>query len=232
MSSKHPKSLSPSSLAKYIDHTQLRPDAVEADVKKACSEAREYGFYSVCLYPKWMVQASAWLKGSETIPITVVGFPSGEPSTASKVSETLKAVQEGAREIDMVLNRTLLKSGDREAVLNDIESVVEAAGGLPVKVILETSELSMDEVKEACLIAKEAGAHFVKTSTGFSSKGAEVEKVKLMAATVQGTMGVKASGGIRGFETALEMIEAGATRLGTSASIDIVKGVGAKGQGY
>lgn len=224
--------LAPTKLAKYIDHTVLRPGATDEERKKACDEAREYGFYSVCVYWNQIEDVSRWLEGSETLPIAVVGFPGGEVPTSQKVEETLHAVRMGAREIDMVLNRDLLRAAKDSEVIRDIQDVVEAAKPYPVKVILETSELGEEEKRRACHLSKQAGAAFVKTSTGFSKSGATEADVRLMRQEVGPHIGVKASGGIRSYQTAIQMIEAGASRLGTSASVDIVRGAAAKGSGY
>ncbi len=224
--------LSPTQLAKYIDHTLLRPDADDASLEKVCNEAREYGFYSVCVYWHQVEKVAKWLAGSSVLPIAVVGFPSGEVATGEKVAETKQAILHGAREIDMVIKRSALKAGDDQAAEADVHAVVAAAGPVPVKVILETSELTEEEKHRACQIAKRAGAKFVKTSTGFSKSGASVEDVALMRAEVGTELGVKASGGIRSHETALKMIQAGASRLGTSASANIVNGASVQGEGY
>jgi len=218
--------------AQYIDHTLLRPDAKESEIAKLCEEAREFSFKTVCVEGKWVALAAKLLKGSSVLPITVVSFPKGEDHTPMKAAETLAAVKAGAKEIDMVLNRTLLKKRDHEAVFDDIRAVVEAAGSLPVKVILETSELTREEKLMACALCKAAGAKFVKTSTGFSKSGATAEDVRLMREAVGPDMGVKASGGIRTADDARKMIEAGADRLGCSASIAIVQGSGGKSGGY
>lgn len=223
---------SPIQLAQYIDHTLLRPDADDAALQKVCHEAREYGFYSVCVYWDQVEKVAGWLSGSRVLPIAVVGFPSGEVPTAEKVFETRHAIEKGAKEIDMVVRRSALFAQEDSAAEADIRAVVEAAGNIPVKVILENSELSTEQKKRACQIAKRAGARFVKTSTGFSKSGATEEDVALMRAEVGQSMGVKASGGIRSYETALKMIQAGASRLGTSASAEIVKGAKSLGEGY
>jgi deoxyribose-phosphate aldolase len=220
------------SLSKYIDHTLLRPGAADHELKRVCDEAREFGFYSVCVYWDQVGQVAAWLQGSDVLPIAVVGFPGGEVATAVKISETNTAVQSGAREIDMVIKRSLLKAGDDAGVLADISAVVKAAGKYPVKVILENSELTRDEKIRACQLSVQAGALFVKTSTGFSTSGATADDVALMRETVGPNIGVKASGGIRSYDKAIEMIRSGANRLGTSASVDIVKGANAQGSGY
>ncbi len=226
-----PQDLTPATLAKYIDHTLLRPGATDADLRRTCDEAREYGFCTVCVYWNEVGKVAVWLKGSAVLPIAVVGFPSGAVPTTEKVSETRTAVGQGAREIDMVINRDLLKAGKDAEVTADIQAVVEAAG-VPVKVILETSELTDEEKRRACLLCVDAGAAFVKTSTGFSGAGATAADVRLMREAVGSELGVKASGGIRSHATAMEMIEAGASRLGTSASIAIVQGATAKEGGY
>jgi len=211
-------------LAQLIDHTLLRPEATEAEIRKLCAEAREYGFKTVCILAKWLPLATEVLQGSKVLPITVIAFPSGEGSPAEKAAETRAAVTAGAKEIDVVLNRTWIKEKNYGRTYAELSQVVTAAAGNPVKVILETSELTDDEKKIACAIAKSAGVSFVKTSTGFSKGGATESDVKLMRAVVGGDLGVKASGGIRDYATAMVMVRAGATRLGTSASIAIVTG--------
>jgi deoxyribose-phosphate aldolase len=220
-------------LPAYIDHTLLRVDASEDDLATVCREAREHSFYSVCVYWNQVAKIAPLLAGSSVQPIAVVGFPSGEVPTEIKVSETHQAIADGAREIDMVLKRSLLFAGDEDGVETDIAEVVRAAGKTPVKVILETAELSDDQKRTCCSIARRAGASFVKTSTGFSpAGGATAADVVLMRAEVGAAMGVKASGGIRSTETALQMIEAGASRLGTSASVAIVLGQAGGGGEY
>lgn len=218
------KKIDPKALAQYIDHTLLRPDAREDEILKTCDEALQYGFKGVCVEAKWLSVAVPKLKGSRVLAVTVVSFPHGNSSTEDKVKETKKAVEAGAEEVDMVLNRDLLKNRNHAAVLKDIQSVVSAAGAIPVKVILETSELTHDEKAAAVALCVAAGAKFVKTSTGFSKGGALVEDIRLMRELVGPSLGVKASGGVRSYETALQMIEAGATRIGTSSSIAIVQG--------
>ncbi len=209
-------------LAKLIDHTLLRPEATEAEIKKLCEEAREHEFKTVCILASWLPFATQILKGSQVLPITVIAFPSGEGSSAEKAKETEAAVALGAKEIDVVLNRLWLKEKNYRATHEELALVVKAANGLPVKVILETSELTNDEKKIACALAKSAGVSFVKTSTGFSKSGANEADVRLMREMVGPELGVKASGGIRDFTTAMLMVNAGATRLGTSASVSIV----------
>lgn len=211
--------------AKMIDHTILKADATKEDVKKLCVEAMKYGFHSVCVNSSFVYYCAQLLKGSEVKVCTVVGFPLGAMSTDGKVGETLSAIGDGASEIDMVIHVGMIKSRNWDYVKQDITSVVEAAGDRAiVKVILETCLLTADEKEYACRICKEAGADFVKTSTGFSTDGATVEDIALMRKTVGPVMGVKASGGIRTLETAQAMVRAGADRLGTSSGIAIVKG--------
>ncbi len=213
-------------LAKFIDHTALKPETTREQIIALCREAVEYGFATVCVNPCYVSLCSEQLKNTSVRVCTVIGFPLGASTTSTKVSETLDAIENGASEVDMVINICALKSGDHEYVSRDINEVVKAAGDKAVvKVILETCLLTKEEIKSVCLICKEAGAGFVKTSTGFSTHGATVEDVMIMRQTVGPDMGVKASGGIRTLETAMAMLEAGANRLGTSASIHIVKGV-------
>lgn len=209
-------------LAKYIDHTLLKPDATPDEIKKLCAEAREYGFASVCVNSCYAALASAELEGSGVEVCCVVGFPLGAMDMASKAIEARNAVAAGAQEIDMVMNIGRLKGAEYEYVRADIATVVQTAG-VPVKVIIETCLLSDDEKRWACQIAEQAGAAFVKTSTGFSTGGATAEDVRLMRETVSERVRVKAAGGIRDYKTAMAMIEAGADRLGASAGISIVK---------
>lgn len=218
-------------LAKMIDHTILKANATQSDIEKLCEEAKEYNFASVCVNPYWVPLASDLLKNSTVKVCTVIGFPLGATSSESKVSETEIAILQGADEVDMVINVGAMKNNQTDIVEKDILSVVNSARktgkaqnkNITVKVILETCYLTKDEIKNACLCAKNAGADFVKTSTGFGTGGATVEDVKLMKETVGSSMEVKASGGIRDYETAIKMIEAGATRLGTSSGIAIVE---------
>lgn len=212
-----------------IDHTLLKPNATQEDIKKLCEEARKYRFASVCVNPHFVSLASHLLKGSGVRVTTVVGFPLGATTTSTKVQEAREAIANGADEIDMVINIGALKSGDDKTVLEDIKAVREVTKGHILKVIIETGLLTKEEKIRACLLAKEAGADFVKTSTGFSGGGATVEDVMLMREVVGKDIGVKASGGIRDITTARKLIAAGATRLGTSASVEIIKGGTAKG---
>ncbi len=210
--------------AKMIDHTLLKPEASKEDIKKLCEEAVEYGFCSVCVNSAFVAYCAELLKDTEVKVCTVIGFPLGAMSTKAKAAEAEIAVADGAAELDMVLPVGMVKSGDWDYVKNDIEAVVKAAGDHAlVKVILETCLLTDEEKVKACLAAKEADAAFVKTSTGFSSGGAEAKDVALMRRTVGTDMGVKASGGIRCLNDAEEMVKAGADRIGASAGIAIVK---------
>lgn len=229
-----PKAAGPSSadLARMIDHTLLRADATDADIKKLCAEAAEWKFASVCVNPTWVALAAKQLKGTGVMVCTVIGFPLGATDAATKADETKHAIAHGADEIDMVLNVGALKSKDYETVARDIAAVVKAAGGKTVKVILETAHLNEEEKTAACLISKDAGAHFVKTSTGFGPGGATAADIALMRRLVGPVMGVKASGGIRDLSTALKMVEAGANRIGCSAGVAICKGTAAGGSGY
>jgi deoxyribose-phosphate aldolase len=216
----------PEDLARYIDHTLLKPDATEAQIQKLCAEAREYNFRSVCINPTWVPLAAELLRGSDVLTCTVVGFPLGANEPEIKAMEARRAIRNGAREIDMVINIGALRSGNDALVLRDIRTVVEDCvdGNAVCKVILETALLTDDEKRRASELAKTARAHFVKTSTGFSTGGATVSDVALMADVVRGAgMEVKASGGISSYSDAKAMIEAGATRLGASASIGIVQ---------
>jgi deoxyribose-phosphate aldolase len=214
------------SIAHTIDHTLLKPDATSDQIAQLAYEARKYGFASVCLNPTHVKLAAELLQGSDVKVCTVIGFPLGATPPEVKAFETQKALDDGATEIDMVLNIGALKANDYELVARDINTVVRighAAGAL-VKVIIETSLLTHDEKVAACLLAKEADADYVKTSTGFSGGGATVEDVGLMRRVVGPEMGVKASGGIKSYEDAQSMVEAGATRIGASAGIKIVQG--------
>ncbi len=213
----------PLELAGYIDHTLLKAEATEEQIIRLCAEAERYRFASVCVNPGYVPLARRQLDGTGVRVCTVTGFPLGATSTAAKVQETAESVRSGADEIDMVVNIGELKSGNWQYVKNDIGAVVQAAGGRAlVKVIIETCLLTDEEKVKACRTAKEAGADFVKTSTGFSAGGATAEDVRLMRRTVGADMGVKASGGVGDYETALAMIEAGADRIGTSSGVSIV----------
>lgn len=218
-------------LSHYIDHTLLRPEATSRQIEVLCQEAREHGFFSVCVNTSYVKKCATLLQGSSVQVCCVVGFPLGAMDTASKAFETATAIKNGATEIDMVLHIGALKEGLKDYVTQDIAAVVQAAAGKTVKVIIETSLLTDEEKKRACQCALQAGAHFVKTSTGFGGGGATVEDVKLMKAVVGDRAQVKASGGIKDLPTAQAMIAAGASRLGTSSGIALVKGAPIQG-GY
>ena len=213
-------------LAKMIDHTLLKPDATQQEIAQLCFEARKYGFASVCVNPTWVSLCAELLKGASAKVCTVIGFPLGATSSETKAFETETAIRQGATEIDMVINIGALKARDLETVAKDIRGVVNAAHArnIIVKVIIETSLLTDEEKTIASLLSKEAGADFVKTSTGFAGGGATVHDVELMRKTVGPQMGVKASGGVRTFEDAESMIKAGATRIGASAGVKILQG--------
>ncbi len=210
--------------ASYIDHTLLKPEATEEQIKKICAEAKEYGFASVCVNPTWVSLAASELKDATSKVCTVIGFPLGASTSATKAFETKDAITNGAEEIDMVINIGALKSEQYDVVENDIKAVVEAANGTLVKVIIETCLLSDEEKIKACELSVKAGADFVKTSTGFSTAGAKAEDVALMRKTVGPEIGVKASGGVRSLEDLESMVAAGATRIGASSGVKIIKG--------
>ncbi len=216
----------PLDLARYIDHTMLNPDATAEDIDLLCAEADQYKFASVCINPTWVRRAAANLRGTGVPVCTVIGFPLGATTSEVKAAEARKALRDGAREIDMVINVGALKSGDHEVVYGDIAKVVDAAHevGALCKVILETALLTDEEKVIASALAKRARADFVKTSTGFGPGGATVYDVALMRETVGPEMGVKASGGVRTAHEAEDMIAAGATRIGASAGVQIVSG--------
>lgn len=221
--------MTPSELAKYIDHTALKATTTPAEIDRLCAEARQYGFAAVCINPCYVRRAVEALAGSPVTVATVIGFPLGATTSQVKAVETREAVLAGAREIDMVINIGLAKAGQFDAVEADIRAVVEAAQAADsravVKVIIETCYLTEEEKVEACRRAVAAGAHYVKTSTGMGSGGATVEDVRLMRATVGPAVGVKAAGGIRTAADALKMIEAGASRIGTSSGAQILEGL-------
>lgn len=217
---------------RLIDHTLLKPEATNEQIKKLCQEALTHHFFSVCINPYNVPYASNMLKGSDVSVCTVIGFPLGANSTETKVFETKKAIVDGAHEIDMVINIGALKNKEWDVVKKDIESVVLAAGKKIVKVIFETCLLTNEEKIKACELASSAGAQFVKTSTGFSTSGATLEDVELMKKNILPHMEVKASGGVRDLAAAKEFIKAGATRLGTSSGIAIVSGLAAEKGSY
>lgn len=210
-------------IAATIDHTLLKAVATEAQIKVLCSEAKQYGFKSVCVNPSWVSTCAKELAGSEVLIATVIGFPLGANTTAIKAEEARLAVKEGAREIDMVINIGHAKEGDWAAVRDDIAAVVKASKPAIVKAIIETCYLNQEEKIAACEAAVAAGAAFVKTSTGFGTGGATIEDVSLMKKTVGNAALVKASGGIKTYEDAVSMLEAGASRIGASAGVAIVR---------
>ncbi|HFR3405057.1 deoxyribose-phosphate aldolase [Streptococcus suis] len=216
-------------LNKYIDHTILKPETTQEQVEKILAEAKEYDFASVCVNPTWVVLAAESLKDSDVKVCTVIGFPLGANTPAVKAFETKDAISNGADEIDMVINIGALKTGNYDLVLEDIKAVVEASGDKLVKVIIEACLLTDDEKVKACQLSQEAGADYVKTSTGFSTGGATVADVALMRKTVGPDMGVKASGGARSYEDAIAFIEAGASRIGASSGVAIMNGAQADG---
>ncbi|MFC5542097.1 MAG: deoxyribose-phosphate aldolase [Bacilli bacterium] len=209
--------------ASLIDHTLLKPDATEDQIKQLCEEAKKYRFASVCVNPCWVKYCKSLLQDTSVKVCTVIGFPLGATTTATKVFETAEAIEQGADEIDMVINIGFLKARDYERVKDEMKQVVDAASNRIVKVIIETCLLTDEEKVKACQLAVEAGAAFVKTSTGFSSGGATVEDVALMRKTVGEQMGVKASGGIRNLSDMIKMMEAGANRIGTSSGVKIIE---------
>jgi deoxyribose-phosphate aldolase len=219
------KEFSAAQLAAFIDHANLKPDVTQAQIEKLCAEAREHKFFSVCVNGCWVAAARHFLDGSDVKVTGTVSFPFGAMTSDAKRYETEVAIDDGAHEIDMVMNVGWLKAGNDKAVLRELLDVVEAADERIVKVIIETCLLTDEEKVRACRLVLESGAHFVKTSTGFSTAGATVADVKLLRETVGPKFGVKASGGIRDTQTALAMIEAGATRLGMSSGVAIVQGL-------
>ncbi|SHG92280.1 deoxyribose-phosphate aldolase [Tepidibacter thalassicus] len=220
-------------LAKYIDHTVLKAQTTEADVKRVCKEAKEYGFFSVCINPAYIELAKEELKDSDVKVCTVIGFPLGANTSEVKAFETKDAIQKGADEVDMVINIGALKDKKYDYVEKDIKAVVDAADKKAlVKVIIETCYLTDEEKKIACELSKKAGADYVKTSTGFGTGGATPEDIKLMREIVGQDMGVKASGGVRSKEDAEAVIKNGASRIGASSSVAIVKGITDSNAGY
>ncbi|MFP3321514.1 deoxyribose-phosphate aldolase [Planococcus sp. SIMBA_160] len=213
-------------IASLIDHTLLKAEATAPQIEQLCKEAAEHHFASVCVNPAWVALAAKQLEESEVKVCTVIGFPLGASTSETKAFETTDAIEKGAGEIDMVLNIGALKSGQEDVVKADVEAVVNAAKGKAiVKVILEICLLTDEEIKLASRLSKEAGADFVKTSTGFSTGGATVEAVRMMRETVGPDLGVKASGGVRSLEDVEKMVEAGATRIGASSGVQIMQGL-------
>ena len=207
---------------KFIDHTLLKAFATSDEIRKLCEEAKKYNFKSVCVNPVHVSLAKECLEGSDVLVCTVIGFPLGANTSAVKAFETKDAIANGADEIDMVMNIGALKDKNYDLVRNDVKAVVEAANGTLVKVILETCLLTEDEIKKACELCVEAKADYVKTSTGFSTRGATIEDVQIMKAAVQGKAKVKAAGGVRTHEDMVKIVEAGADRIGTSAGCSLV----------
>lgn len=216
-------------LAKYIDHTALKPDTTKQQIEQLVNEAREHGFMSVCVNPTHVKYAYEMLKGTDVLVCTVVGFPLGANTPDVKAFETKSAIANGALEIDMVINIGAAKDGNYDLVREDIKAVVDAAGDITTKVIIETCLLNDEEKVKVCEIAREVGADFVKTSTGFSTGGATAEDIALMRKAVGPDMGVKASGGVRSYDDVMTMIDNGATRIGASAGVQILKGENATG---
>jgi deoxyribose-phosphate aldolase len=208
---------------RFIDHTDLKPEATKADIEKLCQEAKDNHFASVCINPCYIPLAARLLKGSDTKVCTVIGFPLGATLMAAKISEAKEAIFEGAQELDMVINVGRLKDHDDKYVETEIAELKKVCGHLTLKVIIECCLLTDEEKVRACKLAKAAGADFVKTSTGFSKGGATVSDVALMRKTVGPDMGVKAAGGIRDKDTMIAMIKAGATRIGTSHGVELIK---------
>jgi deoxyribose-phosphate aldolase len=209
---------------KFIEHTLVRPNAKEKEIMKLCQEAKKYDFYSVCVPPIYVKLAKRLLKGSGIKVITVIGFPHGTETTLTKVLATKEAIKNGADEIDMVLNISWLKSKKYHLIKEEFKKIRKVTKNRVVKVILETGYLTKKEIKKACQLAKQTKLDFVKTCTGFGPGKAKIEDIKFMKKIVGKKMGVKASGGIRDYQTALEMLKAGATRIGTSAGVEIMKG--------
>ena len=210
--------------AKLIDHTILKPVASKEDVRRICDEAKQYGFFSVCINPYWVAYAKELLQGTDVKVCTVIGFPLGANTTAVKEYATRDALKHGADEIDMVINLGALKSGDYDTVLSDISAVRKACEGHILKVIIETSQLTEEEKVKTCELAAKAGADFVKTSTGFTGGGATAADVALMRKSIPANMQVKASGGVRSREDFDAMVAAGATRIGASSGVKIIEG--------
>ncbi|MBK3493333.1 deoxyribose-phosphate aldolase [Viridibacillus sp. YIM B01967] len=211
--------------ALLIDHTLLKPEATKEQIAVLCQEARKYNFASVCVNPVWVAESAKHLEGAESVVCTVIGFPLGASTSTTKAFETKDAIANGASEIDMVINIGALKLGQLDVVKADIQAVVDAANGTLVKVIIEACLLTDEEKVIACKLSQEAGADFVKTSTGFSTGGATPTDIALMRKTVGPDMGVKASGGVRSLEDLEAMVEAGATRIGASSGVNIMNGL-------
>lgn len=223
------KNISALAVAQMIDHTLLKPEATEADLQKVCAEAKENSFKAVCVNSSWIQFVAKNLNGTKTLPICVVGFPNGVCDTDTKVFETQRSIQLGACEIDMVIHRGLLRQKDWAQVLADIKAVKQACGSIPLKVILESHLLELEEKIAATLLIRAAGADFAKTCTGFSGGGATAEDVSLMRAIMGPQGGVKASGGVKTWDDAVKMIQSGANRIGTSSGLSLVSGQNSSG---
>lgn len=212
----------PKDIAKYIDHTCVKVDASNEDIKQVCDEAIQYGFHSVCVTPYRVKDVKKNLQETKIAIIAVIGFPFGFTSTATKVSEATEAVSNGATEIDMVININAIKDKQWEFVFNDIQAVVNSIPSISVKVIMETGFLTQEELFEACKVAERAGARFVKTATGYGPRGAELHDISIMKEAIGDRLEIKASGGIHDFETAMVMLESGADRIGSSSGLEII----------
>lgn len=219
-------------LSKFIDHTLLKADSTLEDIKKICEEAKKYQFFSVCINSAFIKDAKKYLENSDVKICTVVGFPLGASNSKTKAFEAKTAIEDGANEIDMVINIGLLKSKEYDRVKEDIQTVYEACNGTLLKVILETALLNEEELRKVAYICKDIGVDFIKTSTGFSTRGASLEDVKIMKECVANEIKIKASGGIRDYETAIAMIKEGANRLGVSSGVAIVTGEKSDFKGY
>jgi len=213
----------PLNIARHIDHTLLKPDATRSDIEKLCHEAQKHGFYAVCIQPFWIATAKELLSNSDVKVCTVIGFPLGGATTKVKIHEAVDALALGADELDVVMNIGTALDHNWEYVDHEIRKIIEVAKGKCIKIIVETGLLSDVELRVACEVIENAGAQFIKTSTGFSKEGATIKAVKAIRSVVAQETGIKAAGGIRTLHDALEMIKAGATRIGTSSGIDIVK---------
>lgn len=222
----------PADLAAYIDHTLLKPDATTAEIRQLCEEAKKHNFKAVCVNPIFIRETRRYLETSPVLTAAVIGFPLGASVSRVKALETELAISDGASEIDMVIRLDLVKEARWTEARKDIQDVVRAAGGNAVKVILETGLLSPDEIQSACRVSEEAGAHFVKTATGFLGRGATIDDIELMKRSCSAQMEIKASGGIKTFLQAQQMISSGATRIGTSSGVSLVTGTSTPASSY
>lgn len=220
----------PQNIARLIDHTQLRPDATDADIAVLCNEAVEYGFFSVCVHPSCIRQAKQLLATSKVKICSVIGFPLGANTAAVKQYEALEAVFSGADELDIVINSGLVKTQDWESLTREVSDIVTITPGIIHKVIIETCNLTDNEKEKVALVVMKSGAAFIKTSTGFGAGGAEIRDIELLRSVTKGKIGIKAAGGIKTFDQAEKCIAAGATRIGTSSGVDIMKEIGRRRQ--